>query len=272
MAYRVKKFIFGDSNEYEYTYAGNFGAKGEKRTPKLKATPEQIKKQNQWKRMVYIRRIIKWNFKKNDLWCTLKHPRGTRLPLGVVKKEIRKFLERMRKAYKKLGAVFKFIYRFEIGKRGGIHIHILVNRVHDDHPTDKLVKECWTYGSVYFADIEDEGGIEGLAEYIVKEPDEEVEKQLSFFPEEDQKKLRNYSCSRNLIRHDPEIKEYAHWTMHRILDIAGEIKPSPGYYVDKSSIRQGINKYTGLSYLYYTEYRIKPKGRGVPGSQGRKTE
>ena len=264
MAYRMKKFIFGDSNEFEFNYAGNYGAKGEKRAPKLKATPEQIAAQNQWNRKKNMRRLIKWNFKEDDLWCTLKPPRGRRLPLKVVKKEMKDFLDRMRKAYRKLGAVFKFIYRMEIGKRGGIHIHILVNRVHENHPTDKLVKACWTYGSIYFADIEDEGGIEGLADYIVKLPGEEEEKQLSLFPEAEQKKLRNYSCSRNLIRRDPEIKEYKHWTMHRILDIAGEIKPTPGYYIDKSSIKQGIKQYTGFSYLYYTEYKLKPKGRGVP--------
>ena len=256
MAYKVKKYPFLNSNEFEFTYIGKNGAKGEERGKKEKATPEQMAAQNQWQRVKNVRRILKWNFKEDDLWCTLKHPRGTRLPLGVIKKEMRDFLGRMRKAYKKLGAVFKFVYRMEIGKRGGIHIHILVNRVNENHATDKLVKACWLYGSVYFTDIEEEGGMEGLAVYLVKQPDEEVEKQLSMFPEEDRKQLIKYSCSRNLVRMEPEVKEYGHWTMRKILDVAGEIKPTEGYYVDKSSIKQGINPYTGYSYLYYTEYRI----------------
>lgn len=266
MAYRVKKYKFADSNEYEYTYAGKYGAKGEEREPKKKATPEQMAEQNQWQRQKKVRRIIKWNFKEDDLWCTLKHPKGTRIPVGEVKKEMKKFLERMRTAYKKLGAVFKFVYRMEIGKRGGIHIHILVNRVHENHPTDKLVKKCWTYGRVYFEGIYEYGGFQALAEYIVKKPGEEETKQLSMFPEEEQKKLLSYSCSRNLVQVEPEVKEYDHWTMRKILDIAGDIKPTEGYYVDKSSIVQGTNKYTGLSYLYYTEYWIKkePWGGGVP--------
>ena len=264
MAYKVKKFSFQNSNEFEFTYAGKYGAKGEKRAKKEKPTPEQMAAQNQWQKAKNMRRLIKWNFKEDDLWCTLKHPKGTRLPLGVILKEMKAFLRRMRNAYKKLGAVFKYIYRLEIGERGGIHIHILLNRVNPNHPTDKLVKACWEYGSVNFTDIEDEGGIQGLAEYIVKPANDKQEKWLAEYPEEEQKKLRSYSCSRNLIRIEPEVKAYPHWTMRRILDMAGEIKPTKGYYVDKSSIVQGINKYTGMSYLYYTEYRLEPWEGGVP--------
>ena len=37
-------------------------------------------------------------------------------------------------------------------------------------------------------------------------------------------------------------------------------KPTPGDYIDKSSIVSGVNKYTGMSYLYYTEIKIDPGG------------
>ena len=46
MAYSKKIYRFKDSNEYEYTYAGKYGAKGEKRAKKKKPTREQIQKQN----------------------------------------------------------------------------------------------------------------------------------------------------------------------------------------------------------------------------------
>ena len=36
--------------EHEYTYPGRYGARGEKRKKKKKATPEQVAKQNQYNR------------------------------------------------------------------------------------------------------------------------------------------------------------------------------------------------------------------------------
>ena len=42
-------------------------------------------------------------------------------------------------------------------------------------------------------------------------------------------------------------------------------EPTPGYYIDPESVVCGVNKYTGLSYLRYTEIRIKPLERGDSG-------
>ena len=43
-------YEFLNSNDIEYKWEGKYGAKGEKRQKKKKATPEQMKKQNQWKK------------------------------------------------------------------------------------------------------------------------------------------------------------------------------------------------------------------------------
>ena len=40
MAYHRDLWEFADSAEYEYKYAGKYGAKGEKRRARKKATPE----------------------------------------------------------------------------------------------------------------------------------------------------------------------------------------------------------------------------------------
>lgn len=39
MAYRQYEWIFDNSIETDIVYAGNYGAKGEKRAPRRKATP-----------------------------------------------------------------------------------------------------------------------------------------------------------------------------------------------------------------------------------------
>lgn len=256
MAYIEYKYTFEGSIEYEYKYLGNYGAKGEKRAPKKKATPEQVKKQNQHNREKRMRRLIKANFKENDLWCTLKYPKGTRKDVTEVKKDFKAFIRRLKVHYKNNDKLLKYIYRMEIGARGGVHIHLLCNRSLPDN--DKLIQNAWKEGRVNYENLYDMGDFDNLAKYIVKQPNEAQERQLSFFDEEDRKKLIAYGSSRNLIRPEPEKKIYKRRTVRKL--IQDGIKPEKGYYVDKNSIISGINPYTGMSYLYYTEVKIRGSG------------
>lgn len=142
MAYTKKEWVFPDSIETQYTYKGNYGARGEKRAPRRKITPEQIKKQNQWRREQEARRVMKANFAKGDLWCTLLYPRGTRKPMEEVKQDMNRFLSKLRYRYKRLEAPLKFLYRIEIGSRGGIHIHMICNETGCSPPTDMMIQTC----------------------------------------------------------------------------------------------------------------------------------
>ena len=254
MAYWLDTFRFFNSIEYEFKFAGKYGAKGEKRSTRKKATPEQIKKQNQLNREIYVRRLIKGNFFPEDLWVTLKYPAGCRKMAWEVKKDFKNFLERLRYRYSKRGRPLMVISRMEVGKKGGIHIHILLPRIRGED-TDLMVQEAWIHGRANFSSIYEQGGYEKLANYIVKQPDEETEGQLNLFPEKDRRDFIRYSSSRNLKRPVPERKTYRRWTLKRLLEEG--IKPKPGYYIDKNSIRSGTNRYTGMSYLYYTECRIE---------------
>lgn len=255
MAYKKDVFVFPLSIEYEIKWEGNYGAKGEKRAKKKKPTPAQIKRQNQWNREKYMRRKIKANFAPPDLWCTLQYKRGVRKSLEEVLADIDKLKDGMRYRYKKLGIPFKWVLRVEVGKRGGIHAHILVNRIAD---TDIYLKMYWPHGEINFKSIYREGGYKKLAEYIVKEPeDEEYVKQLSLFSEEEQKVLRRYSCSRNLIIPEPEHHPYKNRTLRPIME--NGIKPTKGYYIVQDSIHFGTNPFTGMSYLHYTENKAETR-------------
>ena len=256
MAYWMDMFELGDSNEYEFKFAGNYGAKGEKRAKRRKATPEQIRRQNQRNREKNMRRLIKANFEPYDIWACLKYPRGTRKKTDEVKEDLSKFIRKLREAYAKVDEELKFIYRMEIGEQGGIHIHILVNRLREKLNTDMMIQKLWKHGIVDYKSIYAEGGYEKLAEYIVKKPEEEDEvyKQLSLLPKEERKEYIKHSSSRNLIRPKARRKTYTHWTMRKILQ-DGPV-PKKGYYIDKNSIVSGVNAFTGMSYLYYTEYRL----------------
>jgi hypothetical protein len=264
--YKQISFHFSDSNEFDYIYDGNYGGTGE-RAPRQKATPEQIEKQNQRNRENRIRRLIKANFTTHDFWVTLKYPAGTKKKIKEMKKDFKNFRDRLKRKYKKHGSELKYIYRMEVGKNGGLHIHILVNRPAGIQ-ADVDIKEAWR-GHVWYTTLYEEGGYEKLASYIAKLPDDQVKGQLSLFPEEERDELIRYGTSRNLIRPVPEVKTYHHWTMRKILEdlTSGNYmkRATKGFYIDKDSIRCGVNPVTGKSYLHYTEYRIR--GNNVKESE-----
>ena len=253
----VDVYDFGDSIESEYKFPGRYGAKGEKRAKRRKATPEQVKRQNQWKRETKVRRLIKANFRPGDLWETLKYPKGTRKPFADVVDDMTEFLKQMRAEYRKRGYPFKWINRIEIGGRGGIHMHIILNRLPGEPATDLVIQRIWegiAQGRVNHQNLYAAGGYKDLAKYLTKQPDEEQEKQLSFYGPQEREKMIRYSSSRNLIRPQPR-KKKSHWrTMRRM--IKDGIEPREGYYIDPESVYYGVNPFNGTTYLKYTECRL----------------
>ena len=270
MAYWHDIYNFSRSIEHVFKFAGHYGAKGEKRAKKEKATPEQIAKQNLRNKETRMRRLMKANFEANDLWCCCKYPKGIRLPLQEVKKDKERFLRYLRQEYKKRGVPFKWVARLEVGERGGIHFHILINRIWTAQ-TDMIISGAWskalekstmqgknnTDGLVDWKATYDTGGFKELAEYICKqpEPDTPEYEQLSLFPREEQKILLSITSSRNLIRPEPERKYYSRRTMRDLVENGP--KPTPGYYIDMDSLYIGENPYTGYSYCKYTEIKIE---------------
>lgn len=252
MAYTRYSYQFDSSIEYEFHFNGRYGLRTEKRAKKTKPTAEAVKKYNQKIKANKVRRLIKANFKKWDYWITLKYPKGTRKEITEVKKDIRRLLDNLRRRYKKQDKELKFIYRIEIGAQGGIHCHMILPRLQDG---DKIIQECWKQGRVFYESLYEQGGYDSLASYIVKQPTEEVNEQLSLFQQEERKHLIKYSTSRNLIRPEPEKRTYMRWTMKKLIDEGP--KATNGYYIDKDSIKVGVSQWTGRSYLYYTEIKIK---------------
>lgn len=255
--YVQQTFFFDDSIEYEYKFQGKYGAKGEKREKRNKPTTEQIARQNQWNRQTKVRRLIKANFRPGDYWITLRYRKGHRPTIVQVKKDFKNFRDRLKRRYKKIGVELKYIYRMEIGKNGGIHIHFLVNAA--EGITGNLINTLWSSvqnaTSIYYTHIYEDGDYEDLADYITKKPSKEIEGQLNLFGEEERNDLIKYNCSRNLKIVEPEVRERKHWTMRKLIDKGPE--PTPGYYIVKDSIRSGVNRVTGYSYFYYTERRIR---------------
>ena len=264
MGYIENNYISANFIEHEIYFKGNYGARGEKRAERKKPTPLEIKKNNHWNKVKYYRRLMQLNFYPGDLWVCLKYKAGTRKEIGLVKQDLKAFFGRLRILYKRQGQKLMYIYRLEIGKRGGLHFHLVVNRIPD---CDLLMRDAWTRasdecGAIDFQTIDDSGGFKSLADYLCKEPDEEIQGQMKFLIPEEKKKVYAVNSSRNLKRPEPVRKKYSHWTLKRILRDEEIIRATEGFYVDKDTVKRGINKFTGMSYLYYTEVRVKKKKRG----------
>ncbi len=265
--YIHRQYIFEDSIEHEYYFNGNYGAKGEARAPKKKKTPEEIKAVNQANKEKHVRHLIKENFHQGDYFMTMNFSDDYigRSLSSLRNKEIKNFLSRMRREYKKVDAPFKFIIRMELGSRKKRpHIHIIMNRIPD---IDLIVKKQWTYGGKMSPNYElitdDPDTPIKLAEYITKPTPEQITT-ADAICEGDITKLVSYSCSRNLQRPKPKTSVIRTRTMHSIFN--KDLQPTEGYYIDKNPkmLRRGTNSYTGLSFLYYQEIRLKPKQKAFP--------
>lgn len=57
------------------------------------------------------------------------------------------------------------------------------------------------------------------------------------------------NCQAEHIEH----RKYLLRTVRKIIDTGP--KPTEGYYIDKNSLKMGVNLYSGLSYIKYTEIR-----------------
>ena len=196
-----------------------------------------------------------------------------------MKEDMCKFREEMRREYRKRGQEFKWISRTEIGARGGIHMHIILNRLLGDPATDLIIQKIWggiTGGRANYTNLYEAGGYKALAKYLTKQPDREQEKQLSLFEEPERRQMVRYSSSRNLVRPQPE-KRKSHWRTVRRM-IRDGIKPRPGYCIDPESVFYGTNPFNGTTYLKYTECRlgtvdgtagqVKPEWQAWPGEGG----
>lgn len=90
--------------QIEKCYPGNYGAPGMPRKKKKKRTPEEIQRQNETNRWKKVQRLILANFKEGDWHLILKYlPKNRPGSYKEALKHRKKFIDEMRKEYKKVG-------------------------------------------------------------------------------------------------------------------------------------------------------------------------
>ena len=243
-----------DRMEVEKHYSGRYGAPGMSREPKRRKTPEEMAKQNHWRKYRELRRTMELNFGPGDWHVTLTCKKELRPSVEEAVQVIRLFRDNLRKEYKKRGWELKYIITCEVGERGAVHWHMIVNDKHDkENSTAELIRKHWTRGRAYFSPMDDTGEYQQLAEYIVKETSQRIEAGQTA------EKL-SYMISRNMIR--PVVQE------EKVRANGWKMEPVPpkGWKLVPESLVNGFNPFTGRPYQYYTlrkEGGIDADGRNL---------
>lgn len=240
MPYIKKRYKFGNRIEIEKVHSGRYGKKGKKHNPKTNPTPEDVAKVNERNQIKKLRRTMQASFEFGSQHVVLTYKKESRPDKEEAHKILKKFLGEMRKEYRKNNSELKYIVTTEY-KGKAIHHHIVINELDDTSQCtcSKIVRRVWKHGGTYFSPLWENGEYGDLAAYFVKETKETCK-------DKDNPCKQAYSCSRNLIKPEPEIEIVQADTWMEI-PVAEK-----GYWIDKGSISNGVSAITGYGYQYYT--------------------
>ena len=232
MPYIEKMTKAGRTCIYERSYSTYAHPKGERRGKKEKPTPEAQLKVNNRKQAKEMCIYMNANFSGGDYHVTLTYVKDKR-PEGLdgAKKDRETFLARLRRRMKRQGMDLKYLIVTEIGERGALHHHMVINQM----PVE-WIRQAWQQGRIDVRPLDDTGQYSRLAEYFAK-----------YLPKWKKAggKGRAWTHSKNLYR--PE-------TVKRIVTrnrFRKDPKPRKGYYIDKDTVQNGISEYTGYEFLRF---------------------
>ena len=231
MPYIEKVTRAGRTVLYERSYSTHIHTPGATRSEKYKTTKESQKKINLRKVITELTILMNANFKPGDYHLVLTYEKDKRADtVDKAKKDRTMFLDRLRRKAKKEDAICKYILVTEVGVRGALHHHMVVNKM----PVEWL-RQAWQYGRISIHPLDDTGQYSGLAEYFAK--------YITRFRELGGKG-RAWTRSKNLFR--PETKKKIIRNRGYFREVPGEKK---GYWLDKRTVYAGISEYTGWNFL-----------------------
>jgi hypothetical protein len=213
-------------------YSARYHKPGIKRGENRKPTTEEVQSINKRHAETKLRRIINTNFGEGDYHVVLTYKPQDRPDPEGAKECISKFLRKMRTTYKKSCKELKYIVVTEIGKKGAIHHHLVINA-----GKAKWIKEAWPYGGVYITPLDNTGQYGLLASYLIKQVDKLIrEKEYPWG--------KRWCQSRNLDK--PKV-------VTEIVSANSWRKPpeaKKGYYLEDEKVRSG--DCFGYEYLFYS--------------------
>lgn len=240
----------GRTVDVQFTYPTRFGEQLTRAKHKEgSVTPLDVEEYNNELAIRKLTQIINENFEPDDLWTTLHYEQDNR-PEDIVtaKKQLSKFFAELKKIYIKNGIELKYVRTTAFGERGAIHHHIVIPKGVNRREITKLWKETIKASqkarSPYYIELYGDGEYSALAAYICKQGENSAAKE---------KNMRKWTCSRNIKKPKPE-------EVKMVEKIKWQEPPTawPGYYIERDSIKAGVNPITNKPYLFYRMVKLPP--------------
>lgn len=237
MAYYEEYIIAGKTVEVTKRYKLK---KKKERDKKSSETSEEQKSVNRNQAIKRLRLLLNTNFKDEDDFHIVLTYRKNDRPQNAeeTRKCLDSFMRDLRNLYKRTEKKLKYVTVTEY-KRVSSHHHIVINDA-DIREINKL----WRYGKINATPLYTNGNYEELARYLVKETDKTFSSQDAIY-----KKRWNPSKT---LKQPIIIKKIVHAKSWK-----KEPKPRKGYYIDKESVFNGVNPYTGGYYQFYRMIKLE---------------
>ena len=248
-SYIQKTYIAGATIEIMKTYSTRYGKKLP-REKNQKPSPEAVAKYNEKLAEDTLRRLINENFTYRDYHLVLTYGTGKCPEPPEAKKQLARFLRRLRAEYRKRGAELKYVAVTEYkGKR--IHHHLVINRLDDG-----LFAECWGYGRPHITPLDATGDYAALAHYLIKETGRTYKDKEGF--------SKRWSGSKNLSKVEPFVAVIPARAWRKKPEVPKKWRNE--YILVEDSVRAGVSEITGYEYQSFRLVRIDG-ARGRPVSQ-----
>ena len=142
MPYIIEIVRAGNTIEVSKYYSSRFNKRGIGRGKRKSLTTKEQREVNKRAAEKKLRRLINENFQEGDTHLVLDYKLSER-PTGRegMRADADDFLKEMRKLYKSLGLVFKYIHVMEIGKKGALHHHLVINT--PDEVSQRAITKAW---------------------------------------------------------------------------------------------------------------------------------
>ena len=235
----------GMTIEVEKYFTTRYHKKGITRGENKKPTPEKMDIINERNAEKTLRQLINNNFGLGDLHQTLTYKKDIRPDPEESKKELERYLRKVRTLYKRRDEELKYITVTEY-KNKAIHHHIIINMVNS--VSTKEINELWTNGRTRFTYLDDTGQYSALAHYLIKET-------RKTFREEGAPSKRRWNPSRNLEKPKTDIE------IVRAKEWRKDPEPLKGYLLESDSIKAGYHDFTGWPFQCYSMLRVNERGK-----------
>ena len=212
------------------------------RSAKINPTREAVMKNNDRIAEKELARLMNANFIPGDWHVTLTYE-GAEPTEKDAKRELKNFIKRMSREFRKIGKEFKWIAVTEY-KNHRIHHHIVMSYI-----DAKVIENQWKRGRIRgITPLDRSRNYKKLASYFIKETTKTMR-------EPGNETKRRWTSSRNLTR--PIIKR----EIVQARALYEQPKAFKGYEIDQDTVHRYEHPFTGIEHLEYMMVSTDPVPR-----------